>query len=75
MRKLFHFSDAFGFQSTEINVPKIIDRTLSCSRADFDLFFIPPKNATAIGDDFYCYDNVLISLDSLPMMIDGDIWW
>ena len=74
MRKLFHFSDAFGLQSTEIIVPKIIVRTLSCSRADFDLFFIPPKNATAIGDDFYCYNNVLISLDSLPMIIIGQIW-
>lgn len=72
MRKVFLFSGAFGFQLTDINVPKIIVSSLSCSRTD--LFFIPPKNATAIGDDFYCYDNVLISLDSLPMIIIGQIW-
>ena len=64
---IFKMDDFNGVWLYITSVPKIVNYTLCCS--GHQLPCIPPKNATIIGEHFYCYRNSLFSLDFCPLII------
>lgn len=67
MSNYFRTDDLLGDWMYCINVPEMVNYTLCCSGND--LFTIPLKNATIIGEHFYCYMNSLFCLDFCPLIV------